>query len=168
MQDDQATFHCMKDKTFQHDTLLYLSGLQLMALLIGPAALRVFDRITPEDLNALQSHFEKPAAIPLNDLLFCILNYLDLQPYRIILEEVSKLLLWGYYFSFYSGEINSKNQLSLLSLKAFHCLQAGDAGSFASGLSACYCHILTVVRNFLIKYGLPEAVSIRTPPVFTP
>lgn len=168
MQDDQATFHCMKDKTFRHDTLLYLSGLQLMALLIGPAALLVFDRFTAEDLNALQSHFEEQQAIPLKEIFFCIMKYLDLHPYRVILKEINKLLLWGYYFSFYSGKSNSTNQLNLISLKAFHCLQAGDAAGFATGLSACYCHILTVVRDFLIKCGLPEAVSIRTPPVFTP
>lgn len=168
MQDDQATFHCLKDKTFRHDTLLYLSGLQLMALLIGPAALRVFDRITPREISTLKDRFAQPQSIPLKHIFTCIMNHLDLQPYRTILSEINKLLLWGYYFSFYSGKSDSTNQLNLNSLKAFHCLQAGDADGFASGLSSCYCHILTVVRSFLIKYGLPEAVSLRTPPVFTP
>ena len=138
------------------------------ALLIGPAALRVFDRITPREINALKDRFAQPQSIPLKHIFTCIMNHLDLQPYRTILSEINKLLLWGYYFSFYSGKSDSTNQLNLNSLKAFHCLQAGDADGFASGLSSCYCHIpvsythLSSVTSGISSLPASASLSVRT------
>ena len=160
---DEATFVCMKDRTYKKDTLLYLSGLQFMALAVPPAVRLTFDRITDEILDSLAQRFREPNAIPLDLIMDCIIEQMPLYPFRIILKEVRKTLHWGYYFSFYAEGNQMSNIINQMGLQAFEYLCRRDRAAFTEQLSACYCHILTFVRNFMTGCGLPEASDIAAP-----
>lgn len=163
LSDDSATFRCMKNKTYKRDTLLYLSALQLLALAIRPAATLAAGRITGAEQKQLLTRFERPGTIPLDDIFHLVCKHVGLRPLQAILEEAGKLVLWGYYFSFYQDGDHSANLLNQKSLRAFRFLQEDDIQGFADGLSSCYSHILNVVRDFLVTCGLPEAAKLKSP-----
>lgn len=160
---DRATYSCMKDKTYKNDTLLYLSSLQFMALAAPPAVTLTFDLITEENLRSLEERFREPYAIPLDLIMDCITARMPLYPFRIILKEVKKMLHWGYYFSFYPEGSQMSNIINQMGLQAFQYLRRKDRKAFAGQLSACYCHILVFVRDFMKGCGLPEADKIAAP-----
>lgn len=163
LSDDQATLQCMKNKTYRRDTLLYLSGLQLLAFAIRPAARLAFERIGREQQAALWHMLQKSDSIPLNLMVDCILDNLTLRPLKTIIQQTAKLLHWGYYFSFFDEKQKKDDILYPMSMEAFHALEAGDRDGFAERLSGCYCHILTFVREFMIQCGLPEAERLLIP-----
>ena len=160
---DDATLQCMKNKVFKKDTLLYLSGLQFMAIAVYPAAVLAFDFIDSASIERLKQDMKKNNVIPLDLLVQCIIDHLPLQPYKVILTEVKEMLHWGYYYSFYSEGLNAADALYQKSMKAFRCLAFGEKERFADQLSQCYCHMLEFVRNFLTGCGLPEAAVLATP-----
>ena len=160
---DQATFTCMKDKTYKNDTLLYLSGLQFMALAVPPAVRLTFDLITEETLKSMEKKFHEPKAIPLDIIMDCITERMPLHPFQTILKEVRKTLHWGYYFSFYPEGSPMSNIINQMGLKAYRYLCRKDRAAFAGQLSACYCHILVFVRDFMAGCGLPQADKIAAP-----
>lgn len=160
---DDATLSCMKDKNYKKDTLLYLSGLQFMALAVPPAVRLTFDRITEDAIHSLEEKFRKLNAIPLDLIMDCITQQMPLYPFRVILKEVRKLLHWGYYFSFYAEGSQMSNTINQMGLQAFKYLRENDRAAFAKQLSACYCYLLTFVRDFMKDCGLPEAGRIAEP-----
>lgn len=160
---DEATYACMKTKMYKRDTLLYLSGLQFMALAAPSAAALAFPNITPSVQDRMRSRFREPGAIPLDIIMDEVISLLPLRPHRIILQEVRSILHWGYYFSFYPEGNQLSNPLNQMGLKAFEGLEAQDCGAFSMHLAQCYCHVLNVVREFMVTCGLPEAAEIVTP-----
>lgn len=56
---DDATLQCMKNKVFKKDTLLYLSGLQFMAIAVYPAAVLAFDFIDSASIERLKQDMKK-------------------------------------------------------------------------------------------------------------
>ena len=52
---DDATVQCMKNRVFKNDTLLYLSGLQFMAVAVWPAAM-----LTAESMKGEARDLRKP------------------------------------------------------------------------------------------------------------
>lgn len=159
----EISYRTINNKEYQRDIMLYLSALQLMALLIRPAALLVFDQIGKKDRLEIQERFATAGCPPLDVLFQCIIDRLDLQPFKTILLELHELLNWGYYFSLFQGSDRSLSPLHRISMNAFHRLQENDRKGFAVGLCECYCHILTCSRNFVVKQGLHEAKKIKTP-----
>lgn len=167
LQDEQDTLQLMKDKGSRLDTLHYLSALQLMALIIYPSALLVFDKLNALEQARMEAEMQSdPLNIPLNVILLRIIELSPLRPVKTILTEVKNLTLWGYYFAFFDYGTQSKNLLSQKSLEAFACLKKGDSKGFASNLSGCYCHIFDTVRNYISKKGLPEAKKLKSPNIF--
>lgn len=165
--DDSVVFRSLQNQTSKQDTLLYLYALQFLILAVPPGALLAAPHITEEEMLALSRHFEAPGVIPLGELMQCVLGRLELEPLRVILEELTKLTQWGYYFAFYRNQSDSTNLLNQKSLAAFRCLQEGDAQGFAEGMAESYRHVLNVVRRFVVdKYDLQEARNIRTPDPF--
>ncbi|MBC3515214.1 GntR family transcriptional regulator [Neobittarella massiliensis] len=163
LQKDDEVLQCMKNKTYRRDTLLYLSGLQFMAIAIKPAAMLALPHLDRQVVLDLQKQCRSQNAIPLEKIFFCITDHLPLAPFRTILLEVNKLLHWGYYFSFYSEGPASSNLLFQISFAALDALRQGDANGFITHLSSCYGHILTFVRDFVATRGLPEAADIISP-----
>ena len=101
--------------------------------------------------------------MPLSILMHHIIEDLTLEPYQIILRQVSSILHWGYYYSFYQNGIWAGNELNQISHEAFRRLQAGDTEEFARLLSLCYCHALELVRDSMVVWGLSEAALFVTP-----
>lgn len=165
LQTDADAFRCMKNKTYKKDTLMYLSGLQLMAIAIRPAARQAFDHISIETAKDLREKVRESHGIPLGCIVTCVIDHQSLSPLKTILEETAKFLNWGYYFSFFSKGPESEALLAELSEKAVDYLIKGEADSFADILSHSYCHILDLVRDFLAECGLPEAGKILTPQI---
>lgn len=158
--DDQAALNGIKKDRYKKDTLVYLSGLQLMAIAVHPAAELAFDSL---DIKNLQEQYRESAEIPLNHLITAIISHTPLQPLSTILQEVNKILIWGYYYSFYSKNSQSTNRLTLMSKKALKFLEQNNREGFSKQVSLCYCHILKVVRDFIAGCGLLEAAGIISP-----
>nr|WP_308626983.1 GntR family transcriptional regulator [uncultured Eisenbergiella sp.] len=158
--DEETTFRCMKDETYKRDTLLYLSALQFMAIAIRPAVQLVFSRM---DASRLRNGLIGPDMHLPASMITYILELLPLPPLKTILQESNKLLLWGYYFAFYSNGAGSQTQLKKKSLEAFRYLQERNQTGFTDCLSQCYCHIFQAIRTFLIQGGLSEAKKIVPP-----
>lgn len=163
LQDNKATMRVLKNKTFKRDTLRYLSGLQLMAVIIRPAAALACEGMDGETLRELEQRLRSCGGIPLDILVQWVMGHQSLRPMKTILQATNRLLHWGYYFAFYSDGPSSAELLTQKSLDAFSCLRSGDRQGFADTLSACYCHILEFVRGFMVEYGLAEAAGIVTP-----
>ena len=159
---DDATVQCMKDKVFKNDTLLYLSGLQFMAVAVWPAAMLTAESMKGEARGLLEK-IEQPGAVPLDLIMHSMTEHLSLRPFQVILQEVSGLLHWGYYYSFYSDGSTQSNELNRRCRKAMDCLLEGEAEVFARQLSLCYCHVLEVVREHMVQCGLYEAKNLVTP-----
>ena len=143
---DQAAFQSMKNKVHKKDILMYLSGLQFMALASAPAALLAVPYIGRDEIGRMEEELTRPYAVPLSILMHHIIENLPLEPYQIILRQVSGILRWGYYYSFYQDGI-----------------RAGDTEEFARLLSRCYCHALELVRDFMAAGGLSEAALLVSP-----
>lgn len=163
LQSDSSTFQCMKNKTYRRDTMLYLSGVQLMAIAVHPAALLAFDHIDRQTIQKLRQRTSRTGSIPLADLTRCVIDNQTLKPMKTILQELEKLMNWGYYFSFFSEGPSHADLLTKYSLTALEHLAGGRKDAFASSLSECYCHILSFVRDFMSRCGLPEAAGLLTP-----
>lgn len=155
--------YAYRDYSNKTGILLYLSGIQLMALIIRPAALFVFDLLDCKEQEKLEQSFSKPDTIPLAEIVNCIMEVIPLYPYKVILSETSKLLNWGFYFTFYSYGHKNTDYIVHGSLQAFSRLQQGDRQGFAALLFDCYCHILSSMRKILSDGGLTEAEALLTP-----
>lgn len=160
---DQATYSCMKSRTYRNETLQYLSALQFMALTIQPAVQLAFSHIEKNTWVSLRRKLGNSDLIPLDHILQCIIKHLPLQPFRLILQETNKLLYWGYYYSFYLDGNQPSNTLNQMCMQALDLLHTKDAIAFSRQLSLCYCHVLEFVRDFMADCGLPEARFLVTP-----
>ncbi|MBS7007003.1 GntR family transcriptional regulator [Anaerostipes sp.] len=162
LQDEDAAVQCLKNKTFRRDTMIYLSGLQLMAIAIKPAAAMAFDKIGEHKIQELKEHTKNPDYILLDGLVRCVTGHLELSPLKSILKETGKLLHWGYYFSFFGG-ISGSDLLAAKSLAALEKLECGSAAEFGEHMSHCFCHILDFVRDRMVEFGLSEAAGLISP-----
>lgn len=163
MQDEKTAAKCMQVKVYRKDTLHYLSGLQLMILLIKPAARAAFPFIPPQALSKLQDDLQHEDRIPLDCLTALILQYVPLETLRTLLTELGRILCWGYYYSFYPKKQHGSTVLNRKSMEAVHYLQAGNQEAFSRQLCLCYAHILDVVRSNMIDLQLFEASYLKTP-----
>lgn len=157
---DQYAYRKYSNKT---GILLYLSGIQLMTLMIRPAVALVFDSLDIKAQERLEKSFYKPDVIPLAQIMDCIIQTMPLYPFKVILRETDKLLNWGFYFTFNSYEHKNTDYIVHNSLQAFTCLQQGDRKKFARLLFDCYRHIFSSMRRILSDAGIPEARALLTP-----
>lgn len=162
-QEDEAIVQCMKNKKLRLETLLYLSGLQLMAILIKPAAALAFPHIDEADRRRLHSRLGNPDFILFDGVVQCVVRRQPLPPFKRILEKIGELLVGGYYYAmFYEGP-SGDDVLIRLAGDAYRSLCDGDAQRFGECLSQCYCRILDYVRDYMVKCGLTEAKKIIAP-----
>lgn len=162
-QDDKSIIKCLKNKELKRDTLMYLSGLQLMAMIIKPASTLAFIHITEKEKYELREQFKDPNVVPIERIVQCVIDHQTLQPMKIILQEINGLTIWGYYFSYYSNGHLGDKLLIQKSMSAFENLCHGDVEKFGDTLSECYCHILSFIKDFLVSCGLLDANKIVTP-----
>ena len=163
MQDENTAAKCMQIKVYRKDTLRYLSGLQLMILLMKPAARSAFPFITQQALSKLQYDLQHEERIPLDCLTALVLQYVPLETLRTLLTELGRIVCWGYYYSFYPSKQHGSTVLNRKSIEAVNYLQAGNQEAFSTQLCICYAHILDVVRSNMIDLQLFEASYMKTP-----
>ncbi|WP_165445234.1 GntR family transcriptional regulator [Bacilliculturomica massiliensis] len=162
-QDDHVVVKCMQNKAFKRDTLLYLSALQMMAMIV-PTAVRLSAPAMDEQAKSeLRQQLKKAGSIPIDVIVRCIVDHQPLRPMKTILQELCDLNIWGYYYSFFRSDPPEDQVLSRKCRDAVQYLSDGDTESLARCLFFCYTHILDFVRNFIVSCGLSEAAMIITP-----
>lgn len=163
LQNKEMAMKSIKNKKYKRDTLMYLSALQLMTITVKAAAVSAFQNIDKNIINELDKKMKIQDSIPLDCIQECINKCVSLRPLKTILEETGKIIYGGYYYAFYRDGSQAANLLNLKSQKAFECLKHRDKEGFASRISECYGHILKIVRDYLIEYGLTEAKNYVVP-----
>lgn len=159
-QDRESIKECVKSKSFRRDTLVYLSSLQLMAIMIRPAAAFAFEQIAAEEKQELEKMRDRRETELLDRMVQCVIGHQSLLPYQVILQEARRLLFRGYYLSFLGEEPLGAGAFAQAVHTALACLAEGDGRGFSEGLSLCYCRALDIVRGIMIEYGLPGAEKI--------
>ncbi len=151
-----------EDQKVQRDTLLYLSGLQFMALSAPSAAALAFSHITPSMQDSMRSRFREPGAIPLDIIMDEIIRLLPLRPEHDHAGSPEHPPV-GLLFFLLSRRKSIIQSCKPDGIKAFETLEARNCRDFSMQLAQCYCHVLNVVREFMVTCGLPEAAEIVTP-----
>ena len=163
LQNKEMAMKSIKNKKYKRDTLMYLSALQLMTITVKAAAESAFQNIDKDVINELDEKMSCHDSINLDCIQECINKYVSLRPLKTILEETGEIIYGGYYYAFYRDGSQAANLLNFKSQKAFECLKHGDKKGFAAKTSECYGHILKIVRDYLIGYGLTEAKNFVVP-----
>ena len=144
--------------------LRYLHALQLMVLIIRPAALAAAPQFTREELGELTDRFTSSNSIYLIDILESIMKHITLEPLYVILSETNHLLEWGHYFAYYPVKRHTISHLNKQVILALQQLRKGNACSFADGIADCYRYNLVRVKKHMIeKYNLRNVANIRIP-----
>lgn len=111
----------MKNKLYKSKSLLYLSALQLMVIVVRPAAEDAFALIDDKAKRGLKKSIENPDIIPLDSIIKCVIAHQRLAPMKNILQAINKLLTWGFYFAIYK---DGPSQDKEFQQKAFWLFQA--------------------------------------------
>ena len=149
--------------------LRYLHALQLMILIIRPAALAAAPEFTREELDGLAKGFSSSDAIYLSGMLEAIMNHTTLRPLYVILSETNHLLEWGHHFAYYMTRRHTLSHLNRQIILALRQLRDGDAKSFADRIADCYRHILVCTKKHMAeKYKLHHVANIRIPETYYP
>ena len=162
--DDMKLHQLALNSGYVEKALRYLHALQLMALIIRPAALAAASRFTRAELDELSDRFTSPGSIYLTDIVESIIKHTTLEPLYIILSETNHLLEWGHHFTYYPSKKHTVSFVNKQVVLSFQQLREGDASSFADSIAGCYRYILvSVKKNMLEKYKLYNAANIRVP-----
>ena len=162
--DDSGVPRTGLDKAAKKEILTYLCSLQLIILLIRPAALLAVPHFSAEDEKELDIRLKTSESIILNDIFQILLKRLKLEPLCSILAETSRISGFGHYLAFYPGRHMTRSQLNEKGMESYGHLRNGDAEAFAESMADCYRHILTSVRAYMVeKYNFNEALSVRVP-----
>lgn len=165
--DDTKIHQLAFNSGYMEKAMRYLHALQLMALIIRPAAFDAALRFTREDREELADRFASPGSVYLADMFGAILKRTTLGPYCVILSETCHLLEWGHHFSYYASKKHTLLQLNKRVVSAFRQLCQGDRSSFADGIADCYRYILACVKKHMIeKYKFHNAANIRIPELY--
>lgn len=160
----ENTAQVLQNPARKQNALLYLYALQAMTLMLRPAARRAALHFTQEDKETLMAMFRSAGAIPLGDILQCVMDHLDLAPMRVILKKVESLVWWGNYGSFHYKHTELIARLNRKTFQALQALQNSDLETFAFELSDCYRDILCSIRSHLIyQCNFKEAESVCIP-----
>ena len=104
-------------------SLRYLHALQLMVLIIRPAALVAAPQFTKAELEELANRFTSPGSIYLADILKTIMKHTTLEPFYVILSETNHLLEWGHHFAYYPSKKHTISYLNKQVIIAFQQLR---------------------------------------------
>lgn len=144
--------------------LRYLHALQLMVLIIRPAALISAPRFTRAELDELADKFASPGSIHLIHILESILKHIPLEPLYVILSETSRLLEWGHHFVYYPSRRHTLSHLNEKAAWALQQLTQGNVSAFADGIADCYRYnLIRIKKQMLEKYKFHIAANIRIP-----
>ena len=142
----------------------YLHALQLMVLIMRPAALVAAPQFTREELDELADRFTSSDSIYLADILESIMKHITLDPLYIILSEINHLLEWGHHFVYYPSKEHTLLHLNKQVILALQQLREGNVTSFADDIADCYRYNLVRMKKHMVeKYKFYNAANIRVP-----
>ena len=162
--DDTKLHQLALNSGFVEKSLRYLHALQLMVLIIYPAALEAAPRFTREELDKLADQFTSPGTVYLEDIFKAILEHTALEPLSIILSETNRLLEWGHHFAYYPSKKHTLSHLNKQVILALQQLREGNADSFADGIADCYRYNLSRMKKHMVeKHKFYHVANIRVP-----
>lgn len=162
--DDTKLHRLALNSGYVEKALRYLHALQLMILIIRPAALAAAPRFTEAELNELADNFTSSGSIYLADILEAIMKHTTLKPLYVILSETNRLLEWGYHFAYYPSKKHTLSHLNKQVILAFQQLSEGNVDSFADGIANCYRYNLFYMKKHMVeKYKFHNVANIRIP-----
>ena len=162
--DDTKLHQLALNSEYVEKALRYLHALQLMVLIIRPAALAAAPQFTKEELDELADRFTSSDSIYLSDILKAIMRNTTLEPLYVILSETNHLLEWGHHFAYYPSKRHTLSHLNKQVIWAFRQLCGGNADAFADGIADCYRYTLVCMKKHMIeKYKFYNAANIRIP-----
>nr|WP_308545480.1 GntR family transcriptional regulator [uncultured Lachnoclostridium sp.] len=162
--DDTKLYQLALNSGYVEKALRYLHALQLMVLIIRPAALAAAPRFTKEELDELAYKFTSSSSIYLADIFEAILKHTTLEPLYVILSETTRLLEWGHHFAYYPSKRHTISHLNKQVVTAFQQLSEGNVCPFADGIADCYRYTLICMKkNMVEKYKFKNAANIRIP-----
>ena len=148
----------------QEEAMRYLQALQLLVLIIHPAALSAAPLFAAKELDELDGKFAMPDSICIVEIVEAILKHVELEPLRIVLAETFRLTEWGYYIAYYTDRRQALEDLNGRVAASVQYLRAGDAASFADSIADCYRHVLKRAKVYMLEnYNFYKAASVRIP-----
>ena len=166
--DDTKLHQLALNSGYVEKALRYLHALQLMVLIIRPAALAAAPRFTKAELDELADRFTFPGSIYLTDILESIMKHTTLEPLYVILSETNHLLEWGHHFAYYPSKKHTLSHLNKQVILAFQQLREGNDVSFADGIADCYRYNLVCMKKHMVeKYRFHNVANIRVPQLIT-
>lgn len=149
---------------YAEKALRYLHALQLMILIIRPAALAAAPQFTREEIDELTDRFTSSGSVHLAVILESIMKHTSLKPLCVILSQTNHLLEWGHHFAYYPAKKHTLSHLNKQVILALKQLNEGNTGSFAGGIADCYRYILISVKKHMVeKYKFHSVSNIRIP-----
>ena len=149
---------------FVEKSLRYLHALQLMVLIIRPAALAAAPQFTSEEMDELTDRFTSSDSVYLADILEAIMKHTTLEPLYVILSETNHLLEWGHHFAYYPSKKHTLSHLNKQVILALQQLREGNADSFADGIADCYRYNLSRMKKHMVeKHKFYHVANIRVP-----
>lgn len=162
--DDTKVHQLLLDSKYIRKALRYLHALQLMVLIIRPAALAAAPQFTREELDELADKFTSSSSIYLADIFEAILKHTTLEPLYVILSEINRLLELEHHFAYYPSKRHTILYLNKQVIVAFQQLIEGSPSSFADGIADCYRYNLVHMKKHLVeKCKFKNAANIRVP-----
>ena len=125
--DDTKLHRLALNSGYVEKALRYLHALQLMVLIIRPAALAAAPQFTKEELDELADRFTSFDSIYLSDILKAIMRNTTLEPLYVILSETNHLLEWGHHFAYYPSKKHTLSHLNKQVILALQQLREGNA-----------------------------------------
>ena len=162
--DDTKLHQLALNSEYVEKALRYLHALQLMVLIIRPAALAAAPQFTKEELDELADRFTSSDSIYLSDILKAIMKNTTLEPLYVILSETNHLLEWGHHFAYYPSKKHTLSHLNKQVILALQQLREGNADSFADGIADCYRYNLSRMKKHMVeKHKFYYVANIRVP-----
>ncbi len=162
--DDEKIYERFLGSGFPEKALRYLHALQLMVLIIRPAALACAKHFAKEELEELEKALPSSETAYLTDVFEAILKHTTLQPFYVILAETNHLLEGGYYFVYFLSGEQIFSQINKKVLFAIRQLKDGDADLFADSIADCYrCILGCMKKNMAEKHPFSNGAKIRIP-----
>ena len=162
--DDTRLHQLALNSGYVDKALRYLHALQLMVLIIRPAALAAAPHFTKAELDELEDGFTSSGSIYLTAILESIMKHTRLEPFYVILSKTNLLLEWGHHFAYYPSKKHTLSNLNKQVILAFQQLRKGNASSFADGIADCYRYNLVCMKKHMLeKYRFHNVANIRIP-----
>lgn len=149
--DDSRVNQMLPNPRRTQEALQYFHALQLLTLIIYPAALAAGPKFTVSEVAELEEKFILPDSICIIDIFEALLKHIELEPLRAILIEAFRLTEWGHYIAYYANKKLVIQKINKLIIAAVQHLHGGKVDSFANGMTDCYRFVLERAKEYMIK-----------------